>query len=83
MPYWVEHFPFLPKLIKLDSKIGDEDLIIHLPHGFVEIFEHNQPTPTVKAVWAQNESLLAENADYCKFINEWPWLRSLVYMCVL
>ena len=32
----------------------------------------------VKAVWAQNGCLLAENADYCKFVNEWVWLRSRV-----
>ena len=30
--------------------------------------------------WAQNGCLLAESADYCKFVNE-AWLRSRV--CVL
>ena len=29
-----------------------------------------------KVVWALNDSLLAENADYCKFDNDWAWLGS-------
>ena len=31
-----------------------------------------------KVVWAFNGSLLAENADYCKFDSEWAWLGSRV-----
>ena len=31
-----------------------------------------------KMVWAINRSLLAENADYCKFDSEWAWLGSRV-----
>ena len=31
-----------------------------------------------KIVWAINGSLLAENADYCKFDSEWAWLGSRV-----
>jgi len=29
---------------------------------------------------AHNESLLVENGDHCKFVNEWAWLKSRVYV---
>ena len=32
----------------------------------------------VKVIWTQNGCLQAKNADYCKFVNEWVWLRSHV-----
>ena len=33
---------------------------------------------TVKPIWALNGCFLAENADLCKFSNEWVWLESHV-----
>ena len=32
----------------------------------------------VKAIWVLNRCLLAENADLCKFSNEWAWFGSRV-----
>ena len=34
-----------------------------------------------KAAWALNGCLTNENADYCRLINDWAWLRSRV--CLL
>ena len=34
-----------------------------------------------KAGLVQYRCLLAENANYCKYVNEWVWLRPRV--CVL
>ena len=30
----------------------------------------------VKAIWALNGCLLAENTEQCKLVNEWAWLGS-------
>ena len=30
----------------------------------------------IKVVWGLNGSLVAENGDYWKVINEWAWLES-------
>ena len=37
--------------------------------------------PLLAKRWLENGCLLAKNADYCKFVNEWVWLANECVYC--